>query len=81
MFLYVAGEDLESTKQKLGGQKTVKRCMRSTMFVDQTKHQFLGKLPADQRELSHRLHKCNKRRDRGREICRRPILCPVIRLR
>lgn len=55
-----AEEDLESTKLRLGGQRTVKRCMRSTMFVGQTSHQFLAMLDADQRELCHHLPKLSK---------------------
>jgi hypothetical protein len=34
--VYAAGEDSESTKQKLGGQRTAIRYMKSTMFVAQT---------------------------------------------
>lgn len=44
------GEDLGSTKQRLGGQRIVKRCTRGAMFVDQTNHQFLARLHADQKE-------------------------------
>lgn len=55
-----AEEDLESTKLRLGGRRTVKRCMRSTTFVGQTSHQFLAMLDADQRELCHHLPKLSK---------------------
>ncbi|MBA0864601.1 hypothetical protein Goshw_004534 [Gossypium schwendimanii] len=63
MFLYTAGEDSGSTKRNLGGQKTVKRCTRGTMCADQTKHQFLDKQVAGQREVHHPLHKCNNKRE------------------
>lgn len=48
-----AGDDLESTKLKLGGRRIVKRCTRGTMFVGQTNRRFLARLHADQRELFH----------------------------
>lgn len=50
-----AGDDLESTKLKLGGQRIVKRFTRGTMFVCQTNRQFLARLHADQREVFHQL--------------------------
>jgi hypothetical protein len=46
-----AGDDLESTKLKLGGRRIVKRCTRGTMSVGQTNRRFLARLHADQREL------------------------------
>lgn len=50
-----AEEDLENIKPRIGGQKIVKRCMRDTMFVGRTSHQFLARLPVDQREAPHHL--------------------------
>jgi hypothetical protein len=48
--LSAVGEDLGSTKQKLGGRRIVKKCMRSTMLKVQTNHQLLARQHVDQRE-------------------------------
>lgn len=50
-------EDLENTKQRIGGQRIVKGCTKDTMFVGRTSHQFLARLPVDQREAFHHLPK------------------------
>lgn len=55
-----AGEDLVSIRQRHGGQKTVKRCMKDITFVDWINHQLLARLPEDQREPSHPLPKPSK---------------------
>lgn len=51
MFLTAAEEDSGNTKLRHGGQKTVKRYTRDIMYVDQTSHLFLHKLPDDQLNL------------------------------
>jgi hypothetical protein len=48
--LSAVGEDLGSTRQKLGGRRIVKKCMRSTMLEVQTNHQLVARQLADQRE-------------------------------
>lgn len=50
---FAAEEDLESTKQRFGGPRIVRKCTRSTMSVGQTNLQFLAQLHVDQTELSH----------------------------
>ncbi|KAL6492952.1 PH, RCC1 and FYVE domains-containing protein 1 [Orobanche gracilis] len=50
-------EDLGNTKRRLGGRITEKNFTRNTMFVDQTRHRFLARLPEDLKELFHLLHK------------------------
>ena len=52
--------DSENIKQRLGGQRTVKKFMRGITCADPTRHQFLGRLPAGQKEMSHHLHKFSR---------------------
>uniref|UniRef100_A0A7C9AV39 Uncharacterized protein n=1 Tax=Opuntia streptacantha TaxID=393608 RepID=A0A7C9AV39_OPUST len=51
-----AEEDLGRIKQKAGGRRIVKGCMRSTMFVALTRHQILDKTREDQRAPFHPYH-------------------------
>lgn len=69
MFIHAAEEDSESTKQKLGGRKTAKRYTSGTTFMYQTKHLFLGKPPADQKELCLPHLKCKRRRKSVSSFC------------
>lgn len=49
--MYAAGEDLESTKQRLGGRRTARRYMKGTMFVARTS--LPAKQHVGQRVLVH----------------------------
>ena len=50
-----AEEGLENTKQRIGGQRIAKRCMKDTTFVGRTSRRFPARLAVDQREASHHL--------------------------
>ena len=50
-----AAEDLESSKRKLGGLRTVKKFTKVTTSVRLTRHRFLARLLVDQKERSHLL--------------------------
>lgn len=52
-----AAEDLGSTKQRLGGRRTVKKFMRDIMFVVQTSHRLVGRLLGGLKGLSLHLPK------------------------
>lgn len=56
--VYAAGEDLASTKQRLGGQRTAKRYTKSTMFEAQTS--LRAKHHAGERVLVHLFYNLRK---------------------
>lgn len=58
--LCAAGDDLGSTKQRVGGQKTATKSTRNTMFVEPTNPQFLQLLHENRRKMPPRASTISK---------------------